>query len=164
VIKLVPGFARVLGLEEFRKKLFPLCTAWLADKEASVRETMAMQLGALVQLFGVDWAGQTLAPMILQFRTHWSYLIRQITLFCIIQLKRFLPLNVLVARFLPAVIEMATDKIPNVRFGVANTLSVFLESPDPKVIQQIQTCITTLCNDPDGDVRYFASRVQLKCQ
>jgi serine/threonine-protein phosphatase 2A regulatory subunit A len=164
IIKLIPSFARVLGLDEFTKKLFPLVNTWLSDQIFSVRETMAMQLGALVQLFGVDWGGQTLVPVILQFKSNQSYLIRQVTLMCITHLKGFLPLNVLVAKFLPTVLQMATDRIANVKFMVAKTLLLFWGTNDQKVNQQIQACIKTLCNDPDGDVKYFAWGVQLKCQ
>jgi serine/threonine-protein phosphatase 2A regulatory subunit A len=164
IIKLIPSFARVLGLDEFTKKLFPIVTTWLSDQIFSVRETMAMQLGSLVQLLGVDWASQTLAPVILQFKGNQNYLIRQVTLMCITHLKGFLPLNVLVGKFLPSVLQMATDRIANVKFMVAKTLLLFWGTNDQKVNQQIQACIKTLCNDPDADVKYFAWGVQLKCQ
>jgi serine/threonine-protein phosphatase 2A regulatory subunit A len=164
IIKLIPSFGRVLGLDEFTKKLFPLVNTWLSDQIFSVRETMAMQLGSLVQLFGVDWASQTLVPVILQFKSNQSYLIRQVTLMCITHLKGTLPLTVLVSKFLPTVLQMATDRIANVKFMVAKTLLLFWGTNDPKVNQQIQACIKTLCNDPDGDVKYFAWGVQLKCQ
>jgi serine/threonine-protein phosphatase 2A regulatory subunit A len=164
IIKLIPAFARVLGLDEFTKKLLPLVNTWLADQIFSVREQMAVQLGALVQLFGVDWASQTLAPVILQFKGNANYLIRQVTLMCINHLQGFLPLPVMVNKFLPAVLQMAADRIANVKFMVAKTLLLFWGTNDPKVNQQIQVCIKTLCNDPDADVKYFAWGVQLKCQ
>jgi serine/threonine-protein phosphatase 2A regulatory subunit A len=135
IIKLIPSFARVLGLDEFAKKLFPLVTTWLSDQRFNARETMAMQLGALVQLFGADWRGQTLTPVILQFKGNHCYLIRQVTLMCITHLKGFLPLNVMVGKFLPAVLQMANDRIANVKFMVAKKLLLFWGTNDPKVNQ-----------------------------
>jgi serine/threonine-protein phosphatase 2A regulatory subunit A len=164
IIKLIPSLANVLGLDEFSKKLFPLVGTWLADSIFSVREQMAAQLGPLVQQFGPDWACQTLTPLILSFKGHQSYLIRQVTLMCVTHLQGFLPTNVIAKQFLPAVLQMSTDKIANVRFGVAKSMVLFWGTGDAKINQQIQACIKNLAGDSDPDVKYYACGVQLKCQ
>jgi len=163
IVKLIPHFARVLGLDEFTAKLFPLVKLWLADNMYSVREAMACQLGQLVQLFGPDWAVKQLVPIILSFQTHQSYLIRQMTLICITKLQGSLSMQVMVDQFFKSVIKLATDRIPNVKFMVAKTLLLFVGNSDPKINGQIQQCLRTLASDPDTDVKYFACNAQLKC-
>jgi serine/threonine-protein phosphatase 2A regulatory subunit A len=164
IIKLIPALANVLGLDEFSKKLFPLVGTWLADSIFSVRDQMATQLGPLVQQFGADWAGQTLTPLILSFKGHQSYLIRQVTIMCVNHLQGFLPPAALAKQFLTPVTQMANDKIANVRFGVAKALVLFWGSGDAKNNQTIQACIKNLANDSDPDVKFYACAVQLKCQ
>lgn len=164
IIKLIPSFASVIGLEEFSKKLFPLVTTWMSDSIFSVREQMAMQLGNLVKQFGTDWAVQTLAPAILQFKSNQNYLIRQVTLMCVNQLQGFLPMTVLIKQFMPTVLSMSNDRVANVKFLVAKTLLLFVGTNETKVNQQIQACLKTLSNDADTDVKYFACMALLKCQ
>lgn len=164
IIKLIPSFAAVLGLDEFTKKLFPIVKTWLSESIFSVREQMAMQLGALVQQFGQDWAVQVLAPVILEFKSSQNYLIRQVTLMCVNHLQGVLPLPVLIQQFLPTVLQMSNDRVPNVKFMVAKTLLLFIGSNGPKVNQQIQACLKTLSVDADTDVKYFACTASLKCQ
>lgn len=164
IIKLIPPFAKVLGLEDFSRKLFPLIGTWLSDIFYNVREMMTQQLGPLVQIFGVDWAFQTLTPVILSLKADKNYLIRQVTLLSISQLHGYIPAGAYVKQFLPTVLYMANDKIPNVKLLVAKTLLLFIGTGEVKVNQQIQACLKTLSNDPDTDVKYFACMALLKCQ
>jgi hypothetical protein len=46
IVKLIPFVTRVLGLDAFTKKLFPIINKWLSDQIFSARETMTMQLGS----------------------------------------------------------------------------------------------------------------------
>ena len=164
IIKLIPHFSAVLGKEDFKKQVFPLIKKWLAESFFSVREQMAIQLGALVKLFGVDWAVDELAKEILDFKTNQNYLLRQVTLMCITHLKDVLPMPVMVKQFLPAVLQMSNDRVPNVKFMVTKTLLIFIGTNEPKVNQQIQACLKTLSVDADTDVKYFACTASLKCQ
>ena len=164
MIKLIPSFARVLGLEDFGKKLFPLINTWLSDSIFSVRDMMSQQIGELVHLFGVDWCIQSIVPIILQFKSNQNYLIRQVTLMCISRLQGSLQMGVFVKQFLPTVLHMAGDRVANVKFMVAKTLLLLLGTNEPKVNQQIQACLKTLSNDLDTDVKYFACMALLKCQ
>ena len=66
-----------------------------------------------------------------------------------------------VQQMLPAVIRMASDPIPNIRFNVAKALAKFLPLFDPMQdagpYHQIQACLSQLNSDADKDVRYFAN-------
>jgi hypothetical protein len=81
-----------LSLDEFSRKLFPLVNNWLSDSIYSVRDTMSQQLPTLIILFGNEWASTVLTPVILEFKNHQGYLIRQVTLLCIHKLHKYLPI------------------------------------------------------------------------
>lgn len=164
IIKLIPALAKELSLEEFTRRLFPIVTSWLSDSIFSVRDTMSQQLPLLVQLFGNEWASQTLTPVIQEFKSNNSYLIRQVTLLCINKLHNTLPAALMSKLFLPTITQMATDKVANVKFLVAKTLLLFVKTGDQKSDQQVQSCLKTLSNDSDTDVKYFACTALLKCQ
>lgn len=164
IIRLIPPFAKVLGNDEFMKKLFALVYSWLSDSIYSVREEMASQLGELVRLFGVDWAVQCLCPVITKLNKNQNFLIRQVTFISLMHLQEVLPPAVLTKQFLSIVLGMANDRVPNIRFMVAKSLAIFLGSNDPKTNQQIQITLKQLQQDEDKDVRDFAEITLQKCQ
>lgn len=164
IIKLIPHFAKVLGVEEFGKQVFQLVQTWLSDLFFSVRDEMTKQLGPLVTVLGQDWCTQTLTPVILALKLDKNYLIRQVTLLSVMQLKNSLQPAVFVKQFLPTVLYMATDRVANVRVLVSKALLLFIGIGEQKVQQQLQTILKQLSNDNDSDVKYFACMALLKCQ
>lgn len=59
---------------------------------------------------------------------------------------------------LPTVLTMANDSVANVRFNVAKTLQRIGPHLEPSAIQsQVKPVLDKLNNDPDVDVKYFAS-------
>lgn len=163
IVKLIPHFARVLGLDDFMAKLFPLLKSWLADDIFSVREAVVSQLPTLVQLFGPNWTLNHLIPAILTFQNHQNYLIREMLLHCVSKLQGSITQQVMIEQFFKPIVKMANDKVPNVKFMVAKTLLLFIGGNDPKVTLQVQNCLRTLASDPDTDVKYYACNAQLKC-
>lgn len=81
-----------------------------------------------------------------------------------------LDLDVIKSSVLPVVVNLVTDRIPNIRFNVAKalgTLSVTLSLPSDGstagggrqlVAESIVPQLEKLSNDPDADVRFFAER------
>jgi serine/threonine-protein phosphatase 2A regulatory subunit A len=118
IIKLIPAFTKVLG--DFSRKIFPLVSSWLADSIYPAREKISQQLGSLVQIFETDWAITFLFKALLQFKGHQSYLTRQVTLMFLNRLTGCLPVNLLAKHFLGIVIQLANDKVANVKMMVAN--------------------------------------------
>lgn len=75
-----------------------------------------------------------------------------------------LSLDVIRDSVLQTLLTLVSDPIPNIRFNVAKSLEVVAitigKTPDGKAVAQekIVPAVTSLTNDPDADVRYFATR------
>ena len=60
---------------------------------------------------------------------------------------------------LPLAIAMASDPVPNVRFNVARTLRKLMPLFDSATVQsKLRSCLSTLSEDKDPDVSYFAAQ------
>lgn len=65
---------------------------------------------------------------------------------------------------LDPLVQLASDPIPNIRFNVAKALETVAVSlgESPEGVQLVQhkvaPVLEALKNDPDADVRYFASK------
>jgi serine/threonine-protein phosphatase 2A regulatory subunit A len=69
------------GVAFFDEKLGNLCMSWLGDCVYSVREAATVNLKRLTEVFGVDWAKQTIIPKVLSMAQHSNYLYRLTTIF-----------------------------------------------------------------------------------
>ncbi len=62
--------------------------------------------------------------------------------------------------FLPLVVRLAQDSVPNIRFNVAKTLHTLIPLLDSQTVQQkVKPCLSKLFDDTDRDVKFFASQV-----
>jgi hypothetical protein len=59
---------------------------------------------------------------------------------------------------------MVSDKVANIKFSVAQTLLLFIKNGDQKIDQLARTCLKTLSNDADTNVKYFAYNTLLEFQ
>lgn len=75
--------ANQLGVQFFDEQLANLCMSWLGDTVFSIREAATVNLKKLTDVFGVDWARQTIIPKVLQMGVHPNYLYRMTTIFAI---------------------------------------------------------------------------------
>lgn len=68
--------------------------------------------------------------------------------------------EVITTTILPIVTEMSRDGVANVRFNVAKTLELLMAQVSDKsvVSAQIVPVLSTLNEDPDRDVKYFAQK------
>jgi serine/threonine-protein phosphatase 2A regulatory subunit A len=83
IIDYIPLLATQLGVRFFDEKLGALCMSWLGDSVFSIREAATINLRKLTEVFGVDWAKQTIIPKVLAMGTHPNYLYRMTTIFAI---------------------------------------------------------------------------------
>lgn len=71
---------------------------------------------------------------------------------------------------LDAILRLAKDPIPNIRFNVAKTLEVIagvlatMPTGKQLAVTKIGPVLKTLQNDPDADVRYFANKAIMGAQ
>lgn len=83
IIEYIPLLANQLGVAFFDEKLGNLCMGWLADPVFSIREAATVNLRKLTEVFGVEWAAQTLLPKVVSNSTNANYLYRLTTVFAI---------------------------------------------------------------------------------
>lgn len=79
IIEYIPLLAKQLGVEFFDEKLGNLCMSWLGDTVYSIRDAATQNLKKLTEVFGVEWAQQTIIPKVLAMGTQTSYLYRMTT-------------------------------------------------------------------------------------
>jgi serine/threonine-protein phosphatase 2A regulatory subunit A len=83
IIEYIPLIATQLGVQFFDDQLGALCMIWLGDTVFSIREAATINLKKLTDVFGVEWAKQTIIPKVMAMREHSNYLYRMTTIFAI---------------------------------------------------------------------------------
>lgn len=83
IIEYIPLLASELGMEFFNEKLFDLCMTWLGDAVFSIRDAATTNLKQLVDIFGSDWAKQTVLPRVTKMAENENYLYRMTMLFAL---------------------------------------------------------------------------------
>ena len=83
IIEYIPLIATQLGVQFFDDQLGSLCMTWLGDTVFSIREAATINLKKLTDVFGVEWAKQTIIPKVMAMREHPNYLYRMTTIFAI---------------------------------------------------------------------------------
>ncbi|KAG0333861.1 hypothetical protein BG004_000660 [Podila humilis] len=170
IIEHIPLLATQLGVEFFDEKLGALCMSWLGDSVFSIRDAATVNLRKLTEVFGVDWAKQTIIPKVLAMGTHPNYLYRMTTIFAITAMAPAVTPEVIRDYIMPTVTNLVSDPIPNIRFNVAKSIEALIpvlsQNPDTKILvdQQLKPALIKLGEDPDHDVRFFAHKALLSVQ
>lgn len=165
IIAHIPLLARELGRDFFKdnKKLGELCLSWLRDTVYSIREAAIVNLKALAEAFGVDWAKEHIVPQIIAlFDDSTNYLFRMTSLYAIGVLAQVMGNEMVEESFLAALIDRGSkDPVPNVRFCAAKTLNSVIPFVRAEVREErIRPCLVALIEgqEKDKDVRYFAQQ------
>ena len=111
-----------LGEPFFTEKLVPMCLTWLNDPVYSIRVAAIENLRALAKIFGSPWAERNLIVKLLELTTNANYLHRLTALFGMAELSKVLTPETIKKNFIPALQNLAKDKIPNIRLNVAKTI------------------------------------------
>ncbi|KAM5429064.1 protein phosphatase 2A structural subunit [Microsporum canis] len=182
IIEYIPLLASQLGVKFFDEQLNSLCLGWLGDAVFSIREAATQNLKKLTEVFGVDWANGSIIPKVTAMGQHPNYLYRMTTCFAITTLAPVINLKMIETSILPILDRLVTDDIPNIRFNVAKSYSIIIDTlrklpeegtlteadkseqpvtPSPRgqaiIQQQILPNLEKLQQDDDVDVRYFAT-------
>ena len=145
------------GSDFFNEQLINLCMSWLGDPIFSIRDASINNLKRLVEIFGVSWGDANIFPRIINLYNSETYLSRMTSLFSVHSLVPIVGPEVLNNSFLPLLIKMAADPVPNIRFNVAQTLQLVSTHVDAdSVNNNIKPILTTLLEDNDTDVKYYA--------
>ncbi|KAI7978932.1 Serine/threonine-protein phosphatase 2A 65 kDa regulatory subunit A beta isoform [Camellia lanceoleosa] len=144
IIEYIPLLASQLGVGFFDDKLGALCMQWLKDKVYSIRDAAANNVKRLAEEFGPEWAMQHIIPQVLDMINNPHYLYRMTILHAISPCPCYGARNYMV---------------PNIKFNVAKVLQSLIPIVDQSVVEKtIRPCLVELSEDPDVDVRYFASQ------
>jgi serine/threonine-protein phosphatase 2A regulatory subunit A len=159
--------------------------AGLGDSVFSIREAAAANLGKLVARFGSAWAEGAVLPRVLALieagrtpgaerpggaagyqeslaSTVPSSQLRMTGLLALVRLGEAMTREACAGKVLPAVLALAGDSVPNVRFNAAKALGVLKGCLEPAVLAaRVKPALAKLREDVDQDVRFFAGKVVL---
>jgi len=159
IIHEVPRLATTLGVSFFQEKFCTLCLTWLSDDCASIRAAAAENLRELTKLFGKEWCMERIMPYIHELRTNESYLRRLTCLHAVTKISLSLEADTVASEMLPMAVGMAADKVPNIRFNVAKSLSTMSDlCGSDTTNKSIIPVLDSLMEDADVDVKYFARK------
>lgn len=175
IIEYIPKLANQLGVSFFNDELLALCMSWLWDPVFAIREAAVNNLKQLTEIFGSDWANTNIISRITndvfeEDKIDYSNFIIRITcLFAITHLIPVIDSKIIIDKALPFISKFANDEVPNIRFNVAKSYLVVVESllkskqiEKSEILKLAQSelmgKLTTLQNDDDVDVRFFATK------
>ncbi|KAM7533315.1 hypothetical protein Aperf_G00000120897 [Anoplocephala perfoliata] len=154
VINQMPLLADQLGEAFFEARLMEHILSWLADAAYAVREAAVANLTRLTAKFGTEWAQRHFLARIKELSQNENYLQRMIALQCIISISSLIDSSTCTQILLPIALEMDHDRVPNVRFKVAQALA---KVGTVVGVNEVMPCLQRLLKDTDTDVRFYAA-------
>ncbi len=95
-----------------------------------IREAATNQLQRLTETFGVPWFKKSILPRVIAMGAEKTYLSRLTTLFVIMTVGPIVDGESNTKEFLPALIRLAKDPVPNVRFNAARAIQKLMPKLD----------------------------------
>jgi len=155
IIGHIPVLARQMNATYFDQNLLELCVKWLSDRVYSIREAASKNLTSLTEVYGKEWTKSKIIPRVIDLKNNPHYLYRLTSIRAAEVLIPVLDNESSFGTLLPLILSLATDNVPNVRFGVAKALER-LKIED--AAGSTRACLTALLKDKDYDVVYFAKK------
>ncbi|OAL27324.1 hypothetical protein AYO22_03599 [Fonsecaea multimorphosa] len=128
IIEYIPLLAKQLGMKFFDDQLSALCMGWLGDTVFSIRDAATQNLKKLTEVFGVEWANRSIIPKVTAMSQQQNYLYRMTTCFAITILAPVITLDIIAESVLPMMSRLVSDPIPNIRFNVAKSYAVLIDT------------------------------------
>jgi serine/threonine-protein phosphatase 2A regulatory subunit A len=157
IIRLICFFLPFISPEALTVQLIPLIGQWLQDSVFLVREEACHALPALIQVAKNDSFRDEVIALLSRLNYSPSYSIRQVALFSVLYICDILPRSIVSEKILPSVLLIASDPVANVRLLAAKTLVKMKDYVDRRGLPQINLCLKLLANDPDSDVKFYAT-------
>ena len=130
IIEYIPILAKQLGVEFFNNQSCELSLSWLWDTVFSVRNAAVKNLTDLTEIFGSDWCRDEIIPKLLQLDSQLleNFIYRFTLLTTLTSLSKVVAPKVIVDQILPFIVKLADDEVPNIRFNVAKSYPVIMET------------------------------------
>lgn len=165
VVEQFPVLAKQLGEAFFVDKLNPICITWMSDSIYSIREAAIKNIRSLTEIFGTQWAVQHMIPKLLSLHVDKNYLHRITPLFGMASMAGAVPPDLVKRIFLPVLVTLAQDQVPNIRMNVAKTIQAIQPSikGSGDLEEKLRFIVKELAqNDSDQDVKYFGLKALQK--
>lgn len=163
IIEQIPLLANQLGISFFNNNsLSQLSINWLNDPVYSIRDAAVNNLAKLSQLFGIDWCNENVINKIQEIKSSKdfnNFITRLTCLFTFTKLIDVVDLQTLQNSIAPFIFDLSNDKVPNIRFNVAKSLTKLAKklNPNDQLLLDLKSILQSLQNDQDPDVRFFAT-------
>ena len=153
VLEQIPPLCKLLGKETFESKLESLFLSFFGDSVSAVREALSVEIGKLVAMQGEEWTLNHFIPKVLSLYSETnSYSSRVAILQTLPRMASVLSSEEDVKRLIVPTVQLACkDGVANVRFVACSVISEL-------VTLRQSVDVEPLLQDPDADVRYFASQ------
>ncbi|RXG55195.1 Serine/threonine-protein phosphatase 4 regulatory subunit 1 [Armadillidium vulgare] len=152
--------------EECSKHICPITFDLMADKVVEIRRTCFVVVSQLAKQLLDEEGNSYIVPfsnkLIEDFAQADTWTKRQSFAYVVGQIIKdsSLPLPVVYSLLLPKFLELASDRVANIRLVVAriiNTIILTRDCPDQEILDTIKETLFALQRDGDRDVQYFAS-------
>lgn len=165
IIKNFCLFLPFVNQEAIPTQIIPLIGEWLQDTVFAVRDEISRRLPDILTVIQSDQSspGKENRDLIIGLIVKLSYAvsisssIKQSAMRAVWYIGGSLPSDIISDKILPAVLLMGSDKVATVRITAAKTLHILKPYVDEQAKSKINLCLKLLSNDPDVDVKYFAS-------
>jgi len=164
ILRLLPIIAEALGVEGFAQRIGNLLETYATDHYALIREDFVKCMACFHNIpgYGSSWLESNVVRILTKSgseKTEKNYQKRSVLLLGVEHLHRALSDEVLSRDLVPEAVEMASDKVPNLRIQAVRALAKAAPSMNDHlkntvVIPQLQERIRQ--EEDDIDVKFFA--------
>jgi len=164
MLSFTPRIARELGERMFMSTVGPACLKMTTDNVCAVRQSAGHVLRSLCEVLGPEWSREHVYQHITKLAEHKSYLNRIAALLCVSALHETGDNQVVsdddcCEIFVPVVRELASDRVPNVRFNAGSAaVTMWKRLPTTTAEAELGCIFLGLEQDDDNDVKFFAAQ------
>nr|BAN40814.1 protein phosphatase PP2A regulatory subunit A, putative [Entamoeba invadens] len=159
---MLPQIVSYFGLE-LSERVVLVLKCGMKDASLEVRKQTVQSMADIVEMFRVEWGKSYITPLIILFYTHPNYKIRQSTLAAMVEVGYVMGKDAFTTSFLPMILNLAFDVVPNVRLTVLQQLRVLISKKflDIAIVNsRVAPCVETLAKDTDEDVVAMANNLK----
>lgn len=159
ILHLMPQLSAELGPNAFWKHFSSIVEKRASDACALVREDWVKVMAQIASTpgYGQPWAEETLLAPVLALVDEKSYLMRAVVLQFTVGLAGMLSATILETKLLPAALEMAGDRVPNLRIMAVRALCAVTPFVAAAMTREkILPKLHELLSDADVDVKFEA--------